>query len=113
MFEALLLKFMKRMPVHQIGRMFKITDNRLWSMMKEYTRLGRADADFSEVRMVGMDETAARRHAVKNIVTPPGWLAGRSADAALSEPVPFEDVLQLQKGSVKPLLWKGRSRGVE
>ena len=61
LFEALLLEFMKRMPVHQVGRMFKITDNRLWSMMKEYTRLGRADADFSEVRMVGMDETAARR----------------------------------------------------
>ena len=30
-------------------------------MMKRYTELGREEVDYSEVTMVGMDETAARR----------------------------------------------------
>lgn len=52
---------MKLKPVHQAGRMLKIIDNRLWSMMADNTRLGRTEADFSELRMVGMDMMAARK----------------------------------------------------
>lgn len=52
LFEALLLDLMKRMPIRQVGRMVKKSDNRLWSMMKRYTELNREEPDYSEVTMV-------------------------------------------------------------
>lgn len=61
LFEAFLLELMKAMSIHTIAGMFKIYDKKLWQLMQRYTELARAEADFSKVRDVGMDETAARR----------------------------------------------------
>jgi len=39
----------------------KTYDKKLWDMIKAYTGKTRAEEDFSEVKVVGVDETAARR----------------------------------------------------
>jgi transposase len=61
LFEALILELVKVMPVHQVSQIMKTYDKKLWDMIKAYTEKARAEEDFSEVRVVGVDETAARR----------------------------------------------------
>lgn len=61
LFEALILELVKVMPVHQVSQIMKTYDKKLWDMIKAYTEKARGEEDFSEVRVVGVDETAARR----------------------------------------------------
>lgn len=61
LFEALILELVKVMPVHQVSQIMKTYDKKLWDMIKAYTEKARAEEDFSAVRVVGVDETAARR----------------------------------------------------
>jgi len=61
LFEALILELVKVMPVHQVSQIMKTYDKKLWDMIKAYTGKTRAEEDFSEVKVVGVDETAARR----------------------------------------------------
>jgi transposase len=49
------------MPVHQVCKVFGVTDHKVWSLVKKYTNLGREAADYSAVNTIGLDETAARR----------------------------------------------------
>ena len=59
--EAMLMEFMKMMPVHQIGKLYGISDHKLWKMLKQYNHLARAEEDYSQVKVIGIDETAVRR----------------------------------------------------
>ena len=61
LFEALILELVKVMPVHQVSQIMKTYDKKLWDMIKAYTEKARGEEDFSEVRVVGVDETAAHR----------------------------------------------------
>jgi transposase len=61
LFEALILELVKVMPVHQVCQLMNTYDHKLWAMIKAYTEKARAEEDFSEVSVVGVDETAARR----------------------------------------------------
>ena len=61
LFEALILELVKVMPVHQVCQLFGTYDNKLWTMIKAYTSKARAEEDYSEVNVIGVDETAARR----------------------------------------------------
>lgn len=61
LFEALLLELSKVMPVHQVSKMTGIYDNKIWKMLGLYVDECREDTDHSEVKRVGIDETAARR----------------------------------------------------
>ena len=61
LFEALILELVKVMPVHQVSQIMKTYDKKLWDMIKAYTEKARAEEDFSEVSVVGVDETAVRR----------------------------------------------------
>ena len=61
LFEAFLLELARIMPVHQVCKLLGISDQKLWSLLKKYTDLGREVADYSSVQTIGMDETAARR----------------------------------------------------
>jgi len=61
LFEALILELVKVMPVHQVCQLFDVYDNKLWKMIKTYTTKARSEEDYSGVKVVGVDETSARK----------------------------------------------------
>lgn len=61
LFEAFLLELARIMSVHQVCKLFGVSDQKLWSLLIKYTHWGREEADYSAVETIGMDETAARR----------------------------------------------------
>lgn len=61
LFEALVLALVREMPVQAVARVIDEHDTRIWRVVHHYIDEARAVADFSEVRKVGMDETASKR----------------------------------------------------
>jgi transposase len=61
LFEALVMMLVKEMPVAALARLVREHDTRLWRIVHHYVEDARAEADFSGVRHVGMDEKASRR----------------------------------------------------
>lgn len=61
LFEALLLEFAPHMPVAAISRMVDEHDTRIWRVLEHYVDTARAGLDMSQVSVVGVDETSARR----------------------------------------------------
>ena len=55
------MELVRLMPVRQVANLCGLTDHRLWALMKKYTTLARAEADYSAVTQIGVDETAARK----------------------------------------------------
>jgi transposase len=49
------------MPVSAVARLVGEHDSRLWRILHHYVDQARAEADFSGVRRVGVDETASKR----------------------------------------------------
>lgn len=61
LFEALILQLAKAMTVHQISESIGVYDSKIWKILKLYTEMCRSRADYSEVKELGIDETAVRR----------------------------------------------------
>ena len=61
MFEALLMVFVREMPVVATGRLVGEHGNRIWRVLNHYVHEARAKVDMSGVTRLGVDETAARR----------------------------------------------------
>lgn len=61
LFEALVIMLVKDMPMAALARMVNEHDTRLWRIVHHYVDQARAEADFSNVRCVGMDEKASKR----------------------------------------------------
>jgi transposase len=61
LFEALLITYAKAMPVARIAALTGEHDTRIWRVLEHYVATAREGLDFSAVRRVGMDETAAAR----------------------------------------------------
>ncbi|HLM47398.1 MAG TPA: ISL3 family transposase [Myxococcaceae bacterium] len=61
LFEALVLALVKEMPVQAVAQLIGEHDTRIWRVLHHYVGEARAAADFSEVRAVGLDETASKR----------------------------------------------------
>jgi transposase len=61
LFEALLMAMVKEMPVNAVADMVGEHDTRIWRVLHHYVEKGRAEADFSNVRYVGVDETSSKR----------------------------------------------------
>ena len=61
LFEAYLLSLVREMPVSAVARLVGEHDTRIWRVLDYYVDAARAEADFSEVRRVGVDETASKR----------------------------------------------------
>lgn len=61
LFEAFLLALVKEMPVAAVARLMGEHDTRLWRILHHYVDRAREEADFSEVRRVGVDEKSAKR----------------------------------------------------
>jgi transposase len=51
----------REMPVKAIADLLEIGDDRIWRVLDHYVPAARKLEDFSDVRAVGIDETAARR----------------------------------------------------
>ena len=60
-FEALVVALAREMPVRAVARLVGEHDTRLWRLLRRRVDEARAEADFSEVRAVAVDETACRR----------------------------------------------------
>jgi transposase len=61
LFEALVMTMARDLPVKVMGRLFAVTDTRLWRVIQAYVEMARATEDFSDVKRIGMDETFAKR----------------------------------------------------
>jgi transposase len=61
LFEAFLLALCKAMPVAAVARLVNEHDTRIWRVLHHYVDKARFEADFSEVRRVGVDETSSKR----------------------------------------------------
>lgn len=61
LFEALVMALVREMPVKAAAQLLGEHDTRLWRVLDHYVQSVRAQADHSEVKRVGIDETSARR----------------------------------------------------
>ena len=61
LFEALVMTMARDLPVKVMGRLFAVTDTRLWRVIRSYVEMARATEDYSDVKRIGMDETFAKR----------------------------------------------------
>jgi transposase len=60
-FEAFALVLMREMPVSKVGEIMGETDTRLWRMLFRQVDTAYAEADFSNVCCVGVDEMSIRK----------------------------------------------------
>jgi transposase len=60
-FEAFALLLMREMPMSQVGELVGETDTRLWRMLFRQVAAAYAEADFSQVVCVGVDEMSVRK----------------------------------------------------
>jgi transposase len=61
LFEALVMFLVREMPVKVVAALLGEHDTRIWRVLDYYVQRARAQADYSEVERVGIDETSARR----------------------------------------------------
>ena len=61
LFEALAVQFAAAMPIAKVADMPREHDTMIWRIVRHHVHAARACADYSQVRRVGMDETAAAR----------------------------------------------------
>ena len=61
LFEALAITLCAQMPVQAVARHLGVGDDALWRVLHHYVDAARSREDYSEVTVVGIDETAARR----------------------------------------------------
>jgi len=61
LFEALVITLCRQMPVQVVAQLLGVGDDPLWRILHHYVDMARSAEDFSDVRAVGIDETAARR----------------------------------------------------
>ena len=61
LFEAMIMTLAKSMPVKTISAFVGEQDTRLWRILHHYVDSARENADYSEVKRVGVDETSSKR----------------------------------------------------
>ena len=59
--EAMIIQMCTNMPVHQVGKILKTTDDKLWRVLDCYVKTAMNMSDFSEVKAIGVDETSLKR----------------------------------------------------
>jgi len=58
LFEALLIQLCKAMPVHNVSDLTGVSDHKIWRVLDTYIELAKMDEDYSDISIVGMDETS-------------------------------------------------------
>jgi transposase len=61
LFEAMIMTLAKSMPVKTIAAFVTEHDTRMWRVLHHYVDSARDNADYSQVRQVGVDETSSKR----------------------------------------------------
>ena len=61
MYEAYLLQLCKHMPIHQVAKLSKTYDKKLWNLLDCYIQKGLCEADHSRLKCLGIDETSGKR----------------------------------------------------
>lgn len=61
LFESFLLQMCRNMPIHQVSKLLKVTDQRLWRMIECYVKMGLFDLNLMDLRQLGIDETSRLR----------------------------------------------------
>lgn len=61
LFEALIVQMCMHTPVHQVGKILRLADRKLWHVLDCYAFKGKLQADHSQVRTIGMDETSLKK----------------------------------------------------
>jgi transposase len=59
--DAFVVGMAQSLPVAHVARMIEVSDDRVWRVLHRHVAAARAQEDFSEVRRVGVNETASRR----------------------------------------------------
>ena len=61
--EALIIQMCMGMPVFKVSAIIGETDDKIWRVLKKYVLKALENEDYSDVRMIGIDETSqAKRH---------------------------------------------------
>jgi transposase len=61
LFEALLLQLLKCMPFKQVENLCRVSDDKLWRMVKRYVADARELVDMSLLTVLGVDETSIKK----------------------------------------------------
>jgi len=61
LFEAMIMTMAKSMPVNTIASYIGENDTRIWRVIHHYVYQARQQADYSQVKQVGVDETSSKR----------------------------------------------------
>jgi len=61
LFEALLIQLCKVMPIHNISQLTGVSDYKIWRVLDVYIQAAKFNEDFSEVTILGMDETSVAK----------------------------------------------------
>jgi transposase len=59
--EAFIVALCQGMPVAAVARLVKVSDDRIWRVLRHYVDAARVQEDHAQVRRVSVDETSARR----------------------------------------------------
>ena len=59
--EAMILELAKKMPVLQVANLLGEEDKKLWRVIHHYVDEARSKEDFSDVVMIGVDETSRKK----------------------------------------------------
>lgn len=59
--ECMMLHLSKIMPVDEVAKQFKISDDRVWRVMHHYVPKAASEADWSTVKNIGIDETSRKK----------------------------------------------------
>lgn len=62
LFESIVVALARSMPVCNVTRMVGENDTRLWRIIKHHVDEARAQADYSNVSAIGIDETSKKCH---------------------------------------------------
>lgn len=58
LFEALILQLATSMPVHQLSKVIKVSDYKLWEILDKYVANAREHEIFASINTIGIDETS-------------------------------------------------------
>jgi len=61
LFEALLIQLCKSMPVHNVSQLTGVSDHKIWRVLSTYVTGAKFDEDYSQLKVVGMDETSVAK----------------------------------------------------
>lgn len=68
LFESWCVELAKHLPVSVIAAMAGTHDTKLWRFIRHYVDAARADADYSRVESLGIDETSKKGHSYVTVV---------------------------------------------